>query len=57
MCSTCTQPTTARASAGQAFYRRHGFVPDGTPQVADGVREIRMVRDVQHSAVTGPDRL
>jgi hypothetical protein len=27
------------------------------PQVADGVREIRMVRDVQHSAVTGPDRL
>jgi ribosomal protein S18 acetylase RimI-like enzyme len=34
----------------QAFYRKHGFVPDGTAQVEDGVREIRMVRDVQHSA-------
>jgi predicted GNAT family N-acyltransferase len=33
----------------QAFYRKHGFVPDGTAQVEDGVREIRMVRDVQHS--------
>jgi GNAT superfamily N-acetyltransferase len=33
----------------QAFYRKHGFVPDGTAQVQDGVREIRMVRDVQHS--------
>ncbi len=28
----------------QAFYRRHGFVADGTSQVEDGVREIRMVR-------------
>ena len=28
----------------QAFYRKHGFVADGTAQVADGVREIRMVR-------------
>ena len=28
----------------QAFYRKHGFVPDGTVQVDDGVREIRMVR-------------
>ena len=28
----------------QAFYRKHGFVPDGTMQVDDGVREIRMVR-------------
>ena len=28
----------------QAFYRKHGFVPDGAVQVADGVREIRMVR-------------
>ena len=28
----------------QAFYRKHGFVPDGTMQVEDGVREIRMVR-------------
>jgi GNAT superfamily N-acetyltransferase len=33
----------------QAFYRKHGFVPDGTAQVEDGVREIRMVRDVQQS--------
>lgn len=28
----------------QAFYRRHGFVADGTVQDAQGVREIRMVR-------------
>ncbi|WP_219816679.1 GNAT family N-acetyltransferase [Arthrobacter sp. ZGTC131] len=28
----------------QAFYRKHGFVPDGTVNVEDGVREIRMVR-------------
>jgi len=33
----------------QAFYRKHGFAPDGTAQVEDGVREIRMVRDVQLS--------
>lgn len=33
----------------QAFYRKHGFVADGTTQVQDGMREIRMVRDVQHS--------
>ena len=32
----------------QAFYRKHGFVADGTAQVADGVREIRMVRGTQH---------
>ncbi|MEU1589566.1 GNAT family N-acetyltransferase [Micromonospora sp. NPDC005710] len=31
----------------QAFYRKHGFVADGTAQVEVGVREIRMVRDVQ----------
>jgi predicted GNAT family N-acyltransferase len=30
------------------LYRTHGFVADGTAQVEDGVREIRMVR-VQHS--------
>ncbi|WP_433295532.1 N-acetyltransferase family protein [Actinoplanes sp. CA-030573] len=30
----------------QAFYRKHGFAADGTAQVADGVREIRMVREV-----------
>jgi ribosomal protein S18 acetylase RimI-like enzyme len=29
----------------QAFYRKHGFVSDGTTRVEDGVREIRMVRD------------
>jgi GNAT superfamily N-acetyltransferase len=28
----------------QAFYRKHGFVADGTVQVEDGVREICMVR-------------
>jgi L-amino acid N-acyltransferase YncA len=28
----------------QAFYRNHGFVPDGTSKVEDGVRAIRMVR-------------
>jgi GNAT superfamily N-acetyltransferase len=28
----------------QAFYRKHGFIADGTVQVEDGVREIRMVR-------------
>ena len=28
----------------QAFYLKQGFVPDGTVQVKDGVREMRMVR-------------
>jgi GNAT superfamily N-acetyltransferase len=28
----------------QAFYRKHGFVADGTAKVEDGVREIRMAR-------------
>lgn len=28
----------------QAFYRAHGFAPDGTETIDDGVREIRMVR-------------
>ena len=32
----------------QAFYRKHGFVADGTAQIEDGVRESRMVREVQH---------
>jgi GNAT superfamily N-acetyltransferase len=32
-----------------AFYRKHGFVADGTAQVEEGVREIRMVRAMQHS--------
>jgi ribosomal protein S18 acetylase RimI-like enzyme len=31
----------------QAFYRKHGFVADGTAQVEDGLREIRMVRGIQ----------
>jgi ribosomal protein S18 acetylase RimI-like enzyme len=33
----------------QAFYRKHGFVADGTTQVDHGVREVRMVRGTQHS--------
>ena len=33
----------------QASYRKHGFVADGTAQIDDGVREIRMVRGMQHS--------
>jgi predicted GNAT family N-acyltransferase len=28
----------------QAFYRKYGFVADGTMNVEDGVRVIRMVR-------------
>ena len=31
----------------QSFYSKHGFAPDGTVQIEDGVREIRMVRRVQ----------
>jgi GNAT superfamily N-acetyltransferase len=31
----------------QAFYRKHGFVPDGISQVEDGVREIHMVRSAR----------
>ena len=34
----------------QAFYRKHGFVPDGAAQVELGVREIRMVRGIRHPA-------
>ena len=33
----------------QAFYRKHGFVPDGAAQVEGGVREIRMVCGSKHS--------
>jgi ribosomal protein S18 acetylase RimI-like enzyme len=33
----------------QAFYRKHGFVADGTTQVENGVREVRMVRGTQPS--------
>ena len=32
----------------QAFYRKHGFAADGSARFGDGVREIRMVRGVQH---------
>jgi GNAT superfamily N-acetyltransferase len=34
-----------------AFYRKHGFVADGTTQAEDGVREIRMVRVSRSSSV------
>lgn len=27
-----------------SFYLKHGFVPDGTVKIEDGVREVRMVR-------------
>lgn len=33
----------------QAFYRKYGFVADGTAQVEGGVREIGMVRGIPHS--------
>jgi len=33
----------------QAFYRKHGFIADGTTQIEGGVREIRMVRGMQQS--------
>ena len=33
----------------QAFYRKHGFVADGRTQIEDGVREICMVRGLQHT--------
>jgi len=31
----------------QAFYRKHGFVADGSVQIEGGMREIRMVRGIQ----------
>jgi ribosomal protein S18 acetylase RimI-like enzyme len=33
----------------QAFYRKHGFRPDGTHRVEDGVREIRMSRELDNT--------
>jgi GNAT superfamily N-acetyltransferase len=39
----------------QAFYRRHGFVADGTAQVEHGVRVIRMVRDSRRSDLAATD--
>lgn len=30
----------------QAFYRKHGFMPDGATKIEDGVSEMRMVRTV-----------
>ena len=32
----------------QAFYRKHGFVADGSVSVEAGVRAIRMVRAIRH---------
>ena len=32
----------------QAFYRKHGFVADGTAEVESEVRQIRMVRAREH---------
>jgi GNAT superfamily N-acetyltransferase len=32
-----------------AFYRKHGFVGDGTAQVEGGIREIRMVRGIERA--------
>ena len=40
----------------QAFYRKHGFAADGTARFGDGVREIRMVRGVQHGETGRPHR-
>ena len=37
----------------QTFYRKHGFVADGTVQVEDGLREVRMVRDIQPGRSSG----
>jgi GNAT superfamily N-acetyltransferase len=32
----------------QAFYRKHGFIADGTARVEGEARKIRMVRDRHH---------
>ena len=40
----------------QGFYRKHGFAADGTARFGDGVREIRMVRGVQHDETGRPHR-
>ena len=40
-------PWTPRRRGRQLY--AHGFVADGTIQVDDGVREIRMVRGVHHT--------
>jgi GNAT superfamily N-acetyltransferase len=40
----------------QAFYRKHGFAADGTTRFQDEVREIRMVRGVQHDETGLPHR-
>jgi Acetyltransferase (GNAT) domain len=40
----------------QAFYRKHGFAPDGVAQVEDGVREIRMVRGMRPRRALAPGR-
>lgn len=33
----------------QAFYRKHGFMAEGTTKVEDGVREVLMIRGPQPS--------
>src|SRR5829696_1009252 len=38
----------------RAFYRKHGFVADGRVQVEDGVREVRMIRGMQHARERRP---
>lgn len=45
------EPTTPAAlwvadpnPRAQAFYRKNGFVPDGSVKIEDDLREIRMVR-------------
>lgn len=40
----------------QAFYLKHGFLPDGASKVEDGVREIRMVRAVNGKTSTAPQQ-
>jgi GNAT superfamily N-acetyltransferase len=42
----CVADPSPRA---QAFYRKHGFAPDGAAQGRGAMREIRMVRGRQHT--------
>ena len=59
--STQAEPAALRVAdpnpRAQAFYRKHGFVADGTARFEDGVREIRMVRSVQHGGTGRSHRL
>ncbi|MFC5924314.1 GNAT family N-acetyltransferase [Micromonospora vulcania] len=38
----------------QTFYRKHGFVTDGSAQLKDGVRETRMVRAAREPSLRHP---